>query len=52
LFFKYGTAKKNATLWPGWWLGTMEFYDFPFSVGNFRKSQLTIRWLIFFRGVG
>jgi hypothetical protein len=30
---------------PGWWFGTMEFYDFPY-IGNSNPN-----WLIFFRGV-
>ena len=34
---------------PGWWFGTMEFYDFPFSWECYHPNWLS---LIFFRGVG
>jgi hypothetical protein len=40
---------RNATFLSGWWFGTMEFYDFPFSWEWHHPNWLS---LIFFRGVG
>jgi len=35
----------------GWWFGTMEFYDFPETVGNVIIPTVT-KTPSFFRGVG
>ena len=40
-------VNNGELLVSGWWFGTMEFYDFPFS-WEFHHPN----WLIFFRGVG
>jgi len=42
------TIINYHNMFPGWWFGTMEFYDFPY-IGNF---IIPTDELIFFRVVG
>ena len=48
-YFQRNPSLKTEDLTPGWWFGTMEFYDFPFSWEFHHPSWRTPS---FFRGVG
>jgi hypothetical protein len=38
---KPGRRACAGLIYSGWWLGTMEFYDFPIILGILWSSQLT-----------